>query len=92
MVDGVTKLDKIEYQPENIKQAENFRKLLLAISIDIRVLLVKLADRIHNIRTINHIQNEKKKHRLAHETMEIYAPLAERIGVHTFKMNCKIYH
>lgn len=85
LVDGVTKLDKIEYQPENIKQAENFRKLLLAISIDIRVLLVKLADRIHNMRTINHIQNEKKKHRLAHETMEIYAPLAERIGVHTFK-------
>lgn len=85
LVDGVTKLDKIEYQPENIKQSENFRKLLLAISIDIRVLLVKLADRIHNMRTINHIQNEKKKHRLAHETMEIYAPLAERIGVHTFK-------
>lgn len=85
LVDGVTKLDKIEYQPENIKQSENFRKLLLAISIDIRVLLVKLADRIHNMRTINHIKNEKKKHKLAHETMEIYAPLAERIGVHTFK-------
>jgi len=85
LVDGVTKLEKIEYQPENLKQAENFRKLLLAISVDIRVLLVKLADRIHNMRTLHHITDAKKRYRLAHETMEIYAPLAERIGIHKFK-------
>lgn len=85
LVDGVTKLEKIEYQPENIKQAENFRKLLLAISVDIRVLLVKLADRLHNMRTLHYISDAKKRHRLAHETMEIYAPLAERIGIHKLK-------
>lgn len=85
LVDGVTKLAKIEYQPEHIKQAENFRKLLLAISEDIRVLLVKLADRLHNMRTIKHIKNPQKRMRIAHETMEIYSPLAERIGIHKFK-------
>lgn len=85
LVDGVTKLAKIEYQPELLKQAENFRKLLLAISEDIRVLLVKLADRLHNMRTIGHIQNASKRIRIAHETMDIYSPLAERIGIHKFK-------
>ena len=85
LVDGVTKLAKIEYQPELVKQAENFRKLLLAISEDIRVLLVKLADRLHNMRTIKHIKNPVKRVRIAHETMEIYSPLAERIGIHKFK-------
>ncbi|MFN8911614.1 MAG: HD domain-containing protein, partial [Alphaproteobacteria bacterium] len=85
LVDGVTKLTKIEFQPEHVKQAENFRKLLLAISEDIRVLLVKLADRLHNMRTIKHIKNPNKRLRIAHETMEIYAPLAERIGIHKFK-------
>lgn len=85
LVDGVTKLAKIEYQPEHIKQAENFRKLLLAISEDIRVLLVKLADRLHNMRTIQHIKNHQKRLRISHETMEIYSPLAERIGIHKFK-------
>ena len=85
LVDGVTKLTKIECQPEHVKQAENFRKLLLAISEDIRVLLVKLADRIHNMRTLNYIKNKAKRMRIAHETMEIYAPLAERIGVHKYK-------
>jgi guanosine-3',5'-bis(diphosphate) 3'-pyrophosphohydrolase len=85
LVDGVTKLAKIEYQPEHVKQAENFRKLLLAISEDIRVLLVKLADRVHNMRTLNHIGKKDKRVRIAHETMEIYAPLAERIGIHKFK-------
>jgi guanosine-3',5'-bis(diphosphate) 3'-pyrophosphohydrolase len=85
LVDGVTKLAKIEFQPEHVKQAENFRKLLLAISEDIRVLLVKLADRLHNMRTIKHIKKPEKRLKIAHETMEIYSPLAERIGVHAFK-------
>jgi len=84
LVDGVTKLAKIEFQPEHIKQAENFRKLFLAISEDIRVLLVKLADRLHNMRTLGHRSIEKRL-KTAHETMEIYAPLAERIGIHKFK-------
>lgn len=85
LVDGVTKLTKIEYQPEHIRQAENFRKLLLATSEDIRVLLVKLADRIHNMRTLHYVKSVAKRIRIAHETMEIYAPLAERIGIQAFK-------
>jgi GTP pyrophosphokinase len=85
LVDGVTKLKKIEYQPEYVSQAENFRKLLLAISSDIRVLLVKLADRLHNMRTLHHIKDKNKRIKKAHETMEIYSLLAERIGIHKFK-------
>jgi GTP pyrophosphokinase len=81
LVDGVTKLNKIELQSAQTAQAENFRKLLLAMSDDIRVLLVKLADRLHNMRTLQFIKNPDKRRRIAAETMEIYAPLAERIGM-----------
>ncbi|MEO8618497.1 MAG: bifunctional (p)ppGpp synthetase/guanosine-3',5'-bis(diphosphate) 3'-pyrophosphohydrolase, partial [Sphingomicrobium sp.] len=82
LVDGVTKLSKIEAQSENERAAENLRKFLLALSDDIRVLLVKLADRLHNMRTLHHITNEEKRRRIARETMDIYAPLAERIGMY----------
>ncbi len=85
LVDGVTKLSRIELQSDQTKQAENFRKLLLAMSEDIRVLLVKLADRVHNMRTLHYIQNPDKRRRIALETLEIYAPLAERIGMQEMK-------
>jgi RelA/SpoT family (p)ppGpp synthetase len=84
LVDGVTKLSKIEAQSENQRAAENLRKFLLAMSGDIRVLLVKLADRLHNMRTLHFISNEEKRRRIARETMDIYAPLAERIGMYEF--------
>jgi GTP pyrophosphokinase len=85
LVDGVTKLTRIELQSESSKDAENFRKLVLAMSEDIRVLLVKLADRLHNMRTLHYIESTEKRRRIALETMEIYAPLAERIGMQHFK-------
>jgi len=86
LVDGVTKLSRIGRQTgQNSLQAENFRKLLLAMSEDVRVLLIKLADRTHNMRTILHIPKPEKRARIARETLEIYAPLAERIGVTNFQ-------
>ena len=85
LVDGVTKLSRIELQSDQTKQAENFRKLVLAMSEDIRVLLVKLADRLHNMQTLHFIKSEDKRRRIARETMDIYAPLAERIGMHRMK-------
>lgn len=85
LVDGVTKLTRIELQSLETKQAENFRKLVLAMSEDIRVLLVKLADRTHNMSTLHHISKPAKRRRIAAETIEIFAPLAERIGVHNLK-------
>ncbi|WP_448204254.1 RelA/SpoT family protein [Azospirillum sp. sgz302134] len=85
LVDGVTKLSRLELHSEQAKQAENFRKLVLAMSEDIRVLLVKLADRLHNMRTLFHLKNPDKRKRIARETIEIYAPLAERIGMHQVK-------
>lgn len=84
LVDGVTKLSKIEAQTESERAAENLRKFLLAMSDDIRVLLVKLADRLHNMRTLHHIARPEKRRRIARETMDIYAPLAERIGMYEF--------
>ncbi|MHA1151892.1 MAG: RelA/SpoT family protein, partial [Alphaproteobacteria bacterium] len=85
LVDGVTKLTRLELQSEQTRHAENFRKLVLAMSEDIRVLLVKLADRLHNMQTLHYVQSPEKRRRIARETMEIYAPLAERIGMQRFK-------
>jgi GTP diphosphokinase / guanosine-3',5'-bis(diphosphate) 3'-diphosphatase len=85
LVDGVTKLSQLEWDSEDAKQAENFRKFLLAMSNDIRVLLVKLADRLHNMRTLHHHPKEKKRRRIAQETLDIYAPLAGRMGMHEFR-------
>ena len=82
LVDGVTKLSRIELQSDQTKQAENFRKLVLAMSEDIRVLLVKLADRLHNMQTLPFIKSDERRRRIARETMDIYAPLAERLGMH----------
>ncbi len=82
LVDGVTKLSRLSIQDSTSSaQAENFRKLLLAMSEDVRVLLVKLADRTHNMRTLSFIKKEEKRRRIARETMDIFAPLAERIGI-----------
>ncbi len=85
LVDGVTKLSRLEEKSENLKQAENFRKLLIAMSEDLRVLLVKLADRLHNMETLRHIKSPEKRQRIARETVEIYAALAERIGMRNLK-------
>lgn len=84
LVDGLTKLAMIEQKSGSSKQAENFRKLLLAMSEDIRVLLIKLADRLHNMRTL-HFCPEDKRQRISRETLDIYAPLAERIGMQEIK-------
>ncbi|MDX9689261.1 MAG: bifunctional (p)ppGpp synthetase/guanosine-3',5'-bis(diphosphate) 3'-pyrophosphohydrolase [Proteobacteria bacterium] len=82
LVDGVTKLSRIEFQNDQAaKQAENFRKLVVAMSTDIRILLIKLADRLHNMRTLHFVKNPDKRTRIARETLDIYAPLAERIGI-----------
>jgi len=85
LVDGVTKISELENQAISNSRAENFRKLILATSKDIRVLLVKIADRLHNMRTIDAINKIDKKERIAKETMEIYAPLADRMGMHRIR-------
>lgn len=85
LVNGVTKLSKLELQSDHTKYAENFRKLVLAMSDDIRVLLVKLADRLHNMQTLHYIPDAAKRQRIAQETLEIYAPLAERMGIQEMK-------
>ena len=81
LVEGVTKISQLEGKAQTNSKAENFRKLILATSKDIRVLLVKLADRLHNMRTLSYISNKDKRERIAKETMEIYAPLADRMGM-----------
>ena len=84
LVDGVTKLTRIEMQSDN-RQAENFRKFILATSEDIRVLFVKLADRVHNMRTLDYFASAEKRERIAKETLNIFAPLADRVGIANFQ-------
>jgi GTP pyrophosphokinase/guanosine-3',5'-bis(diphosphate) 3'-pyrophosphohydrolase len=84
LVEGVSKLDKLKFKDKKEFKAENFRKMVMAMTQDIRVILIKLADRTHNMRTLGALRPDKKR-RIARETLEIYAPIANRLGMHEFK-------
>jgi len=84
LVEGLTKIARIEFKSARERQAENFRKMLIAMSEDIRILMIKLADRLHNMRTLEHMKEESRR-RIAQETMDIYVPLAHRLGIYWMK-------
>ena len=85
LVDGVSKLTHLEFESKLEAQAENFRKMMLAMVKDVRVIIIKLADRLHNMRTID-VMTEKKRKRIARETLDIYAPIALRLGMHDLRI------
>src|SRR5690554_5255674 len=84
LVEGVSKLDKLQFDSKEEAQIENYRKMIMAMVQDIRVILIKLADRTHNMRTIGHLRPDKRR-RIARETLDIFAPLAHRLGIHNIK-------